>query len=54
MISIIDALVINTHLGNDVNKIIEDCQIINDCTETEAVEFIVSKLVESTTRKATG
>ena len=48
MISIIDALVLNTHLGVDVNKVVEDCQIVNDCTEEEAVEALVDKYVEAT------
>ena len=48
MISIIDALVLNLHAGVDVNKIIEDYQIVNDCSEEEAVEALVNKYAEST------
>ena len=46
MIGIIDTLVLNEHLGVDVNKAIEDYQIANDCTEKEAIEAIPYKIIK--------
>lgn len=46
MINLIDALLINTHMGNDVAAIIEDYQIVNDCTEAEAIDALVDKIME--------
>lgn len=48
MISLIDALVLNIHIGNDVDKVIKDYQIVNDCSEEDAIEALVDKYVEST------
>ena len=43
MIGILDFL----HLSNDVNKTIEDYQIVNDCTKDEAIEALVDKIMEA-------
>jgi len=46
MIDLIDTLLINTHMGNDVAEIIEDYQIANDCTEEDAIDALVDKIME--------
>ncbi len=54
MISLIDALVINLHAGVDFKKVVEDFQIVNNCSEEDAVEALVDKYVKSGLDKGGG